>query len=120
MTIVFNTKRMTKRRKQLRQSVPSAEVLLWRHLKRRQVGGYKFRRQVSIGGYVVDFYCPALHLAIEVDGPTHYHNDIVEYDTKRQNDIESLGVQFFRITNEEVYKNIKGVEQALCNVIDII
>jgi len=67
---------------------------------------------------VVDFYCPALRLAIEVDGPAHFKDDeAIEYDKKRQSDIESLGVYFFRITNRDVYENLEGVMRALDDMI---
>ncbi|MDP2685404.1 MAG: endonuclease domain-containing protein [bacterium] len=101
---------MKARRQKLRRESPKAEVLLWRHLKGRQTGGYKFRRQYSVGGYVVDFYCAELRLAIEIDGPTHYVNKKIEtYDRKRQDFIESFGIRFVRFTNHDIYNNIDGV-----------
>ena len=114
MTILYNCTSMKARRQMLRNGAPKAEILLWRYLKGKQVGGYKFRRQYSIGGYVVDFYCPELRLVIEVDGLTHYVNDEVKiYDKKRQDYIESLGINFLRFTNSDIYNNIDGVGESL-------
>ncbi len=89
--------------------MPKAEVILWQYLKDRQIVGYKFRRQYSISKYVVDFYCPRKKLAIEVDGPTHFSLQAMEYDIKRQALIESFGIRVIRVTNTDVYENIRGV-----------
>jgi very-short-patch-repair endonuclease len=72
MAVHYNKSVMKQRRKALRHSMPNADVILWQHLSRRQMHGYKFRRQYSIDHYVVDFYCPRLKLAIEVDGESHF------------------------------------------------
>ena len=54
-----------------RKAMTGAERALWQHLRGRAFGGYKFRRQHVLGPYILDFYCPELHLAIEVDGSPH-------------------------------------------------
>lgn len=83
---------------------------MWRYLKKSQLAGYKFRRQYSIGRFVVDFYCPELKLALEIDGPSHFTGEkIREADRMRQKYIESCGVTVVRVTNTDVYKNIDGV-----------
>jgi very-short-patch-repair endonuclease len=61
-----------------RRVMTPAERLLWDKLRKHQVSGYKFRRQHPIGSYIVDFYCPAKHLAIEIDGDSHEEH--VAYD----------------------------------------
>lgn len=86
-----------------------AETLLWIELKGKAVDGYKFRRQYSVDAYVVDFYCPAVKLAIEVDGATHITDEELEYDRKRQNAIENIGITFLRFTNEEIYYDLYNV-----------
>jgi very-short-patch-repair endonuclease len=63
--------------------MPDAEIILWSRLKQGQVLGYKFRRQFGIAGFVVDFYCPKLRLAIEVDGDTHFVGDAPQKDITR-------------------------------------
>ena len=106
---VFNRIGMGKRRRALRNAMPNAEVILWSYLRRRQVLGKKFRRQVSIKKYVVDFFCFELRLAIEVDGPSHFTRDAFIKDQQRQKEIEREGVGFLRFTNADVYGNISGV-----------
>lgn len=109
MTIIFNRTSERVKRKALRKAMPKAEVILWAHLKNKQLHGYKFRRQYSVGPYIVDFYCPRLKLAIEVDGPSHFTNHAVEYDWQRQKYIESFNINVLRVTNLDIYENIEGV-----------
>jgi len=109
MTIIFNRTSERVKRKALRKAMPKAEVILWVYLKNRQLHGYKFRRQYSVGPYIIDFYCPKLKLAIEIDGPTHFTKQAERYDLQRQKYIESFGIHFLRVTNLDVYENIDGV-----------
>jgi very-short-patch-repair endonuclease len=64
----YNKFTMTQRRKALRKNLSKAEAIMWNNLSCKQMHGYKFRRQHSIDQYVLDFYCPELKLAIEIDG----------------------------------------------------
>ncbi|HHT9120572.1 MAG TPA: endonuclease domain-containing protein, partial [Candidatus Hypogeohydataceae bacterium YC41] len=109
MTEIFNKKEHTKKRKHLRKNMTKAEIFLWSKLKRRQLNGLKFRRQYGIDDYTVDFYCPELKLAIEIDGDVHIHNPRIIYDEQRQRYIEALGIKVLRYTNIDVIKNINGV-----------
>ena len=116
MTKLYNHKQVTPRRRKLRSPSPPAEALLWSYLKNRQIAGFKFRRQYSVGAYVVDFYCSKLKLAIEVDGPTHFASErVIEYDKQRQRFIESFGIRIFRVTNHDVYTNLAGVIELIFN-----
>ena len=116
MRKIFNNRAETSKRQQLRSEMPIAERLLWKHLLNEALG-VKFRRQVSIGKYVVDFYCPSLHLAIEVDGESHAGEVAQEYDAARQSAIESLGVRFIRVSNEEVYRSALDVADNIALVV---
>jgi very-short-patch-repair endonuclease len=69
--------------RKLRRNATSAERRLWAHIRREQVGGFKFRRQVSLSGFVVDFACYDARLVIEVDGATHSTDAEVARDTDR-------------------------------------
>jgi very-short-patch-repair endonuclease len=109
MTLHFNITPLKKRRRWLRSHLPKAEVLLWMHLSNRQMLGYKFRRQYSVDKFSVDFYCAELKLAIEVDGDSHFTPLAKAYDRERQNHIESFGISFLRVMNEEVYSNMDAV-----------
>ena len=93
--------------------MPLPEIILWSRLKNKQLGGYKFRRQFGIGRYVVDFYCPALKLAIEIDGDSHFIDNAPQYDNQRQIFIESLGINVLRFTNRDVSHNVTGVLDAI-------
>jgi len=113
VSIVFNNNAYTARRKALRRSLSKAEAVMWIHLSRKQMNGFKFRRQYSVNQYVIDFYCPDLKLAVEIDGDSHYRLSSLEYDDKRQKFIESFGIKFLRFTNDDVYNNIDGVLQII-------
>src|SRR5215510_10527888 len=76
-------------RSQLRMSLTPAEARLWKQLQSRQLGGRKFRRQHSVGPYVLDFYCPREHLAVELDGAAHYHEGAAKRDETRTRYLES-------------------------------
>jgi len=97
----------------LRNNSSSAEVFLWLQLKGKQMKGYDFHRQKPLLNYIVDFYCHELNLAIEIDGITHYEEDVAVNDIVRQHEIEKFGVSFLRFTNEAIYKNMPGVLQAI-------
>jgi len=110
MTQIFNQTKLKKLRKILRNKATSSENVLWQKLRKRQVGGLRFRRQVSIGKYTVDFYCPEINLVIEVDGNTHFiSHQIEEKDLLRQKTIENLGIKFLRFTSTDVYNNMNNV-----------
>ncbi len=93
--------------------MPKAEIIMWSKLKQKQLLGYRFRRQYSVGSYVIDFYCPELKLAIEVDGTSHYKDRAEYYDRNRQESIEKLGIKFLRFNNAEVYQNLNGVLEVI-------
>ena len=109
MTEVYNTTNQKLKRRMLRANMPKAEILLWLRLKGKGLCGYKFRRQYSIGKFVVNFYCPKLKLAIEVDGDSHFIEGADVHDRERQAIIETYGIAFLRFTNREIYENIDGV-----------
>jgi very-short-patch-repair endonuclease len=69
---IKNIPSLTEKRKALRNNLTSAEATLWLCLKNKQLEGKRFRRQFSIGNYIVDFYCPEQKLAIELDGQGHF------------------------------------------------
>jgi len=119
MTMVFNKSSVKGRRKQLRRTMPEAEVILWSQLKNGQISRIKFRRQYSVGKYVIDFYCAKKKLAIEIDGDSHYVFNARERDEERQKWIEQFGIRFLRFTNDDVRKNLYGVldaiDEAVCD-----
>ena len=76
MTKIFNRQNSKGIRKELRNNLTKGEVIFWQHLKGSHLGGFKFRRQQSVQDFVVDFYCPEIKLAVEVDGQTHEVEEI--------------------------------------------
>ena len=86
------------------------EALVWSRLRGRQIDGWKFRRQQPIGPYVVDFYCPAARLVVEVDGLAHDHDAQWAYDERRQAWLESEGYRVHRINVEDISRDF---DQAL-------
>ena len=109
MNQFFNRKSEADKRRQLRGSMPDAEVILWSRLKGRQLLGCKFRRQYSVGAFVIDFFSVEIKLGIELDGDSHFQPGAPEYDRKRQQFIESFGIRIVRIVNTEIYENLDGV-----------
>jgi len=102
-----------KQRRELRSRLTPAESYLWSYLQMRQLRGRKFRRQHSVGPYILDFYCPSEKLAVELEGATHDHEAAQTYDTKRSAFLEGLGIRTLRFENEEVRKNMEGVLRAI-------
>jgi|SRR5690606_21969395 len=91
----------------LRKNSTDAEERLWSRLRRRQLDGWRFRRQVPLGPYVVDFACLAARLVIEVDGSQHSWR--AEHDAARTSWLEANGFQVLRFWNNEVHSNLDGV-----------
>ena len=101
----------------LRRNMTEAELKLWSVLRRRQVNGLQFYRQRPIGKYIVDFYCPAKNMVIEVDGGQHYEEDEEERDKKRGEYLEKFfQLKIVRFTNLDVLKNISGVIDKILEV----
>jgi len=108
-TGIYNARHQKQFRKQLRNSLTSAEAILWRSLKDRALLGKKFRRQTGIGRYIVDFYCPECGLVIELDGARHYSITIERYEAERTRYLESRGIRIIRFENKEVYEDVEAV-----------
>jgi very-short-patch-repair endonuclease len=93
--------------REMRKEHTQAERMLWERLRRNQVAGLPFRRQFPIERFIVDFYCPAAKLAVEVDGPIHQYNQTE--DRIRTEYIEAMGIRLIRFTNEEIFTKISTV-----------
>jgi very-short-patch-repair endonuclease len=91
----------------LRHSATPAEDVLWAALRGRQLGGLKVRRQHPVGGYVLDFAIPDLHLGIELDGGVH--DGQMEDDARRTASLVEVGYRLIRFRNEDVLTNLDGV-----------
>ena len=113
MTEFFNRKSITSRRKELRNHLTRAEAIVWNKLKGCQLDGCKFRRQFSVGHYILDFYCPSLKLGVEVDGESHHTEEGQAHDQRRQSFLDKLGIAIIRVQNQDVYDNLEGVWELL-------
>ena len=95
------------RARELRKEMTPEEKMLWRHLRGNWLQGLHFRRQQAIDGFIVDFYCHAAGLVVEVDGPIHEAQ--ADYDAERDRVLSERGLRMLRLKNEEVSGNISAV-----------
>jgi len=108
MTMIFNRHKQLEKRRYLRKNSTVPERKLWLRLKNKQLGA-RFRRQYGIGSYVVDFCSPRIKLIIELDGGIHDEYNQRDYDIDRQENIEEIGFDILRFTNEEINNNMDRV-----------
>ena len=97
---------MRDRARLLRRHATPAERALWQALRNWQLGGIRFRRQVPIGPYIADFFCPPAHLVVEVDGATHADS---RTDPARDRWMAAQGLRVLRVWNNDVLGNMEGV-----------
>ena len=102
----------------MRHAPTKAEGRIWRWLRARRFGGHKFRRQFPIGGYILDFYCPELRLAIELDGRHHDAEWMVDYQMNRRRELTRHGIEVVRIPNELLIRDAQSVEECIKAVIE--
>jgi acetylglutamate kinase len=105
------------RAEELRNRMTSAEELLWKQIHINE-WKQKFRRQHPIANYVVDFYCHALKLVIELDGGIHEVEDVKKYDEYRESHLKELGLTVLRFKNEQVFKENKLVIETIANTVN--
>ena len=108
-----HNQKLTPRAQQLRKNMTKEERKLWYEYLRDYP--HQFRRQVAFGNYILDFYCAAAKLAIELDGSQHYEADSLEYDNRRTAFLNSMGIAVLRFANTDVMRNLNGV----CQTIDM-
>jgi very-short-patch-repair endonuclease len=106
---LHNRRHLKSLRRALRVQFTPAEARLWKYLQGGQLEGRKFRRQHSIGAYIMDFYCPAERLVIELDGSAHDGEDAWRRDEARTAYLEKMGIQVVRFENRQVMENLEGV-----------
>ncbi len=93
----------------LRKTPTQAEAVLWDALKDKKLDGHKFRRQHPIGSYILDFYCHASRLSVEIDGGYHLAKEQALYDKNRTLDLESMGIEELRFENVQVLNHLGKV-----------
>ncbi|MBQ7061744.1 MAG: DUF559 domain-containing protein [Bacteroidales bacterium] len=103
---VMNLGIQKQHRRELRKHGTAAEAVLWSMLKTRSVEGLRFRRQFSVGEFILDFYCPALRLAIELDGDYHFHGEMYERDYLRDKTLwVKYNIKTLRYENKIVFES---------------
>lgn len=112
MKVFLRRDRKDLRRKN-RNDMPEAEKIMWNYLRNRRLNGWKFRRQHSIGPYIVDFFCPDAKLVIEIDGDSHFGPEAEQYDAVREAHIQKQSIRVVRFTNTEIFNNIDEVIASL-------
>ena len=104
-------RKSTARARDLRWKSTDAENLLWNLLRNRQLIGFKFRRQVPVGGHIADFACLERKLIVELDGG--HHPAQAAYDSKRTQFLESRGFRVLRFWNSQIFEEIVPVQEAI-------
>jgi very-short-patch-repair endonuclease len=106
-------KQLTTYARSLRRNATSAERRLWQGLRREQIAGFRFRRQVILGGFVADFACFEARMVIEVDGATHGTDEEIARDAARSAALAAQGYDVLRFTNDDVFHNLNGVLETI-------
>jgi very-short-patch-repair endonuclease len=104
--------------RKLRNNSTKSERELWKYLKGRQMKGYDFHRQKPIDEYIVDFFCPKLMLAIELDGYSHLLEGYQQKDRRKEYELMQFGVKTIRFWDDEVLDDIDNVLRALESMIE--
>ena len=104
MSGLHNRKSLKPLRKHLRNHSTAAEATLRKMVQKSKIGGFKFRRQHSVGKFVLDFYCPELQLTIELDGEPHADLINIAMDAERDSWLYEQGITVIRYENRWVYE----------------
>ena len=99
--------------RRLRDNLTDAEKLLWRKIRKKQIGNLQFYRQRPIGSYIADFYCDKAKLIIEIDGGQHYEKENILKDRTRDEYFRKIGLRVVRFTNLDILKNIDNVVESV-------
>ncbi len=105
----INTKELKEARRKLRNNPTPAEAALWSQLKSKKLEGTHWRRQFSVGKYILDFYCPSHKLCVELDGEGHFNMISDLLDLERTEYLKSKGISVIRFENREIWENIDRV-----------
>jgi very-short-patch-repair endonuclease len=117
MQTTMNKPALIDKRKKLRNQSTTAEATLWQLLKDKQIANLKFRRQHSVGNYIIDFYCPSVRLAIELDGESHSMKS--EYDDKRTLFLNEHQITVLRFENRVVFENAEQIYREIEAYIEV-
>lgn len=119
MTRFYNRPILKSRRKELRNESTKAEIFLWLHLQKSKLKGRKFRRQYSVGNYILDFYCVKEKLCVELDGSQHEDKEQKEHDEARTKYLSEFGIKVLRFKNHDILYNMNWVIKEIENNLGI-
>ena len=111
-----HNKKLTGLAQKLRREMTKEEKQLWYHFLREYP--VRFRRQVTCGKYILDFYCAKAKLAVELDGSQHFEREAMNHDYYRTAYLNSIGIYVMRIPNNEIWRNLGGVCDAIDEIVD--
>jgi len=111
--IIPYDKKLKELAKNLRNNSTKSEIYLWSILKNKQFHGFKFIRQKPIDKYILDFYCPELELAIELDGYSHQLEEVQEKDLMKVKRLNEFNIAVLRFSDFQVFNDIENVINAL-------
>jgi very-short-patch-repair endonuclease len=117
---VHNKEYLLKYRRNLRIRETNAETIFWQHVRNGKLNGLKFKRQHSIGNYIVDFYCASEMLVIELDGSVHNSKEQKEKDQLRDKNLREINFKILRFKNQEIFTDMDNVKQRIINAINIL
>src|SRR5579885_1278035 len=101
------------RAREMRKHLPESEMRLWEHLRRKQIGGFKFRRQYQIGQYIADFASIQARLVVEIDGDHHGNDHAETRDARRTEWLEAQGWRVIRFWSSHLIDDLEGVVDAI-------
>jgi very-short-patch-repair endonuclease len=111
-------KRLTQFARAMRAEPTDAERKLWKILRFKALGGYRFRRQRPVAGFILDFYCPANRLAVELDGGQHNDAPQAKYDQTRSAKLNKIGVRILRFWDDEILKHPEAVAEEILHALE--
>ena len=115
---VNNIAEHKEKRRLLRSNSTPAEAVMWQILKGDKLMGVRWRRQFSIGPYILDFYCPSLKMAIELDGAVHYTDSGYHHDFVRDRYLSEKGIEILRFENKTVWNGQEAIIESITNKIE--
>ena len=115
---ICNNPALKSLRKALRNNPTPAESALWEQLRAGRLNGSRWRRQYSIGNYILDFYCPGAKLCVELDGSSHYTYQGAKEDAVRTAFLNTKGIKVIRFENRLIWDNLQGVLDIILQELD--
>ena len=115
---IYYDSRLKQLARNLRNNSTLSEVLFWNEVKGKRINGFQFLRQKPIGNFIIDFYCPKLRLAIEIDGDSHGFDEAIQRDKFKEKYLSKRGIHLIRYDDNELKSNIQGTIEHLIDWIE--